>query len=348
MTPIYKGQGNRDDKNNYRPITVLPILSKLLEKHICDHLCDFLEENALLHRFQSGFRKFHSTETALIRLVDQLLFDLEKNRASGLVFIDYKKAFDLIDHGLLLEKLKAYGVRDNELELLRSYLSGRTQYVHINGCHSSPRSVSAGVPQGSILGPILFLLFINDLPSAAQHSTVDIYADDTTLSLSSDVTNGLTAMSSALQQDLDDVSRWSAANKMVTNAAKMKCLLVTGKRIPCKLDSCSLELKIVNSDIEQVDSQKLFGVTIDKHLNFDVHVKELCKKLSQRIVILRKIRRFIPIEQRMLYHNAMIKQLMLYGSTIWSNCSADNLTRILKLQKRAVRVMLMIYEINHI
>ena len=251
---------------------MLLILSKLLEKHICDHLCDFLEENALLHRFQYGFRKFHSTETALIRLVDQLLFDLDKNRASGLVFIDYKKAFDLIDHGLLLEKLKAYGVRDNEMELLRSYLSGRTQYVHINGCHSSPRTVSAGVPQGSILGPILFLLFINDLPSAAQHSTVDIYADDTTLSLSSDVTNGLTAMSSALQQDLDDVSRWSAANKMVTNAAKTKCLLVTGKRIPCKLDNCSLELKLVNSDIEQVDGQKLLGVTIDKHLCFDVHV----------------------------------------------------------------------------
>ena len=170
-----------------------------------------------------------------------------------------------------------------------------------------------------------------------QHSTVDIYADDATLSLSSDVTNGLTAMSSALPQDLDDVSRWSAANKMVTNAAKTKCLLVTGKRIPCKLDNCSLELKLVNSDIEQVDSQKLLGVTIDKHLSFDVHVEELCKKLSQRIAVLRKIRRFIPIEQRILYYNAMIKQVMFYGSTIWSNCSADNLTRILKLQKRAAR-----------
>ena len=305
VTPIYKGQGNRDDKNNYRPITVLLILSKLLEKHICDHLCDFLEENALLHRFQYGFRKFHSTETALIRLVDQLLFDLDRNRA-WLVFIDYKKAFDLIDHGLLLEKLKGYGVCDKELELLRSYLSGRTQYVHINGCHSSPRTVSAGVPQGSILGPILFLLFINDLPSAAQHSTVDIYADDTTLSLSSDVTNELTAMSSALQQGLGDVSRWSAANKMVTNATKTKSLLVTGKHIPCKIDNCSLEPKLVNSDIEQVHSQKLLGVTTDKHFSFDVHIEELCKKLSQRIAVLRKIRRFIPIEQHILYYNAMI------------------------------------------
>ena len=108
-------------------------------------------------------------------------------------------------------------------------------------------------------------------------------------------------MSPALQQDLDVVSRWSAANKMVTNAAKTKCLLVTGKCIPCKLDNCSLELKLVNCDIEQGDSQKLLGVTIDKHLSFDVHVEELCVKLSQRIAILRKIRRFIPIEQRILH-----------------------------------------------
>ena len=137
VTATYQGQGNRDDKNNYRPITVLPILSKLLKKHICDHLCDFLEENGLLHRFQSGFRKFHSTETALIRLVDQLLFDLDRNRTSGLVFIEYKKAFDLIDHGLLLEKLKAYGVRDNDLDLLRNYLSGRTEQLKTKGLNGN-------------------------------------------------------------------------------------------------------------------------------------------------------------------------------------------------------------------
>ena len=121
---------------------------------------------------------------------------------------------------------------------------------------------------------------------------------------------------------------------------KTKCLLVTGKRIPYNLDDSSLELKLVNSDIEQVDSQKLLGVTIDKHLNFDVHIEELFKKLSQRIAVLGKIRRFIPIEQRILYYNAVIKQVILYGTTIWSNCSAGDLTRILKLQKRAARVSL--------
>ena len=111
----------------------------------------------------------------------------------------------------------------------------------------------------------------------------------------------------------------------------------SGKRIPCKLDNCPLELKLVNSDIEQVDSQKLLGVTVDKHLSFDVHVEEQCVK---RTAVLRKTRRFIPIEQRILYYNAMIKQVMLYGSSSWSKCSADNLTRILNRQKRAARVIL--------
>ena len=136
VTPIYKGQGSHDDKNNYRPITVLPILSKLFEKHICDHLYDFLEENALRHHLQSRFCKFHSTETALIRLTDQLFLNLDKNRSTGLVFIDYRKAFDLKDHDLLLTKLNASRICGHELDLLRNYLSERKQYVVIDGCRS--------------------------------------------------------------------------------------------------------------------------------------------------------------------------------------------------------------------
>ena len=123
VTPIYKGQGSHDDKNNYWPITVLPILSKLFEKHICDHLYDFLDKNALRHHLQSRFLKFHSTETALIRLIDQLFFNLDKNRSTGLVFIDYRKAFDLKDHDLLLTKLNASRICGHELDLLRNYLS---------------------------------------------------------------------------------------------------------------------------------------------------------------------------------------------------------------------------------
>ena len=186
----------------------------------------------------------------------------------------------------------------------------------------------------------MFLLFIKDPPLAAQRSTADIYVDDTTLSFLSDVTVGLLSITSALQQDLDDLLHWSAANKMVTNATKTKFLLVTGKCLTNKMVNISLNLHLGNSNMEQVDSQKLLGLTIDRHLSFNIHVEDLCEKLSQRIALLRKIRRVLPIEQCMLYYNAMIKQLMLYGSTVWSICSCDNITRVFKLQKHAARVIL--------
>ena len=188
VTPIFKKQGIRDEKTYCRPISVLPILSKLLEKHICEHLYDSCQERSLLHRLQSGFRKFHSTEIALIRLVDQLLFDLDRNNVAGLIFVDYNKAFDLIDHLLLMKKLDAYGKRGNELNLLCDHISNRSQYVNVDGYRSSLKPVKSGVPQGSILGPIFFLLFINDLPSVVNYSVVDtIYADHTTLSYSPEV-----------------------------------------------------------------------------------------------------------------------------------------------------------------
>ena len=340
VTPVFKGNGSRDDKNNYRPISVLPILSKLFEKHICEHLQNFLKDNDILHQFQSGFRKSHSTDTALIRLIDQLLMDLDKNRVSGLVFVDYKKAFDLVDHHLLLKKLETYGVLGNELNLISDYLHDRLQYVDIDGHRSSSKGVVSGVPQGSILGPVLFLLFINDLPTSTQQSVLDIYADDTTMSYSSDVKDGLETITSALQEDLKNVSAWSDRNNMVINNTKTKCILVTGKRLNKKLSSLSLQLTMQGTMVDQVNNQKLLGVTLDQSLNFDEHIQQLCKKLSQRIAVLRKIRKYLPIGERILYYNAMIKQTMMYGSIVWSSCSIENVNKVFKLQKRAARVIL--------
>jgi hypothetical protein len=139
--------------------------------------------------------------------------DLDKNRVSGLIFVDYKKAFDLVDQQLLFQKLEAYRVDGNELNLIRDYLHDRLQYVNIDGNRSSSQSVISGIPQGSILGPILFLLFINDFTSATQRSVHDIYADDTTMSYSYDVKDAPEAISSALQEDLDNGSAWYIGTK---------------------------------------------------------------------------------------------------------------------------------------
>ena len=273
-------------------------------------------------------------------MVDQLLLNLDNDKITGLVFIDYKKAFDLIDRQLLLSKLRALGVNETFLPLFRDYLSGRSQYVTIDGCYSTKRSVKLGVPQGSILGPILFLVFINDLPEALQHCVADIYADDTTISHSAHYQVAPNAVSEGLQEDMVEVLNWSSRNKMLLNESKTKSMLVTGKRLVKKMEHSTLQLHLKSSELNQVHSHKLLGVTIDSQLFFDQHVDGLCKKLAQRVAVLRKIRRSLPLDQRKLYYNAMIKQTMLYASTVWASCSVENIRKVFRLQKRAARVIL--------
>ena len=180
--------------------------------------------------------------------------------------------------------------------------------------------------QGSILGPIFFLLFINDLPSEVLHSKVDIYADDITPSHSVEVDLAPTAIETAPQLDLGGIARWSNTNKMIINVRKTKSMLVTGKRLTKKLATKTLSLQLDNEDIEQVNFQKLLGVTVDQELTFNKRVDELSKKLGQRLGVLRKIERFLPLERK-LYYNTMFKQVMMYGATVWANCSVENLKK---------------------
>ena len=227
-------------------------MSKILEKHICYNLCKFLRENDLLHGYQSGFRKSFSTETALTRLIEQLLLDLDGNRVTGLVFVDCKKAFDLINHELLIAKLKAIGVSEDYLALFIDYMRNRKQYVNIDGYHSSTRSINLGVPQGSILGPVLFLVFINDLPASLRNTIADIYADDTTISYATDYKIAPQDVSDGLQSDLNIIKEWSDNNKMILNETKTKTMLICGKRLGKKLSDQQLQVQLNHAELEQV------------------------------------------------------------------------------------------------
>ena len=208
-----------------------------------------------------------------------------------------------------MSKLEAYGVASKDLFLLfKDYLKGRRQSVVIDGVQSEYRLITHGVPQGSVLGPLLFIIFVNDLPQAVSWSIVDIYADNTTLSTSAPVLD-LPAIQQRLQDDINKIADWTSENRMVLNASKTKSLLVTGKRLEKKAPDKDLKISCNDTEIEQVISQKLLGVKLDSHLNFTEHI-DLCKKVSQRIVILKKIKRDSPLAEHKLFFNVLIKPKM--------------------------------------
>ena len=180
VTPLYKS-GAKSDPKNFRPISVLPVVSKVYERLIHNQLASYFDENNLLCRFQSGFRKKHSTETAVTYFADQILMGMDKGLVTGAVFIDLAKAFDTIDHDVLIHKLKHYGVSDDSLLWFKDYFCARKQFVAIDSHRSEELDIACGVPQGSILGPLLFIIYINDLSSCMRNCSVSMYADDTAI-----------------------------------------------------------------------------------------------------------------------------------------------------------------------
>ena len=204
ITPIFKG-GDRSDKSNYRPISILPVISRLFEKLIADQLYQYMNENDMFSSNQSGFRRLHSTLTCLLKNTDDWYSGLDLGKLVGLVFIDLKKAFDTVNHDILCHKLSYYSIQQRELLWFQSYLSNREQFCRVNGIDSEINSINIGIPQGSCLGPLLFIIYINDLPQAVLDSNVSMYADDTSLCYQSLDINKLNEV---INNDLEKLQKW--------------------------------------------------------------------------------------------------------------------------------------------
>ncbi|CAB4011773.1 Hypothetical predicted protein [Paramuricea clavata] len=323
-------------------ISVLSVLSKLIEKHVARSLMSYLAENRLLYHLQSAFREGHSTDSALINLTDKILFNLDHDEVTGMVFVDFRKAFDVINHEILLKKLELYRVTDVALTWFKSYLCDRYQFVSLEGKSSECLPLTKGVPQGSVLGPVLFLLFVNDLPLHLQYSSVDMFADDTTMYACAHYLD-ISSMNDGLNSDLHALNEWSLQNKMFINARKTNSMLVTGKRIPKKLDSQNdpcLQLKIDGVDVSSVASKKLLGITLDSKMSYETHVEELAKKISKRLGFLKHISPYLKQHQRETFYTCVIKPTLMYGSVVWDSCNINCHQRLLKLQKRAARIIL--------
>ena len=337
VLPLPKSK-DHSDLNNFRPISLISTLSKPLERHIHKHLMEYLEVHKLFYLLQSGFRPYHSTQTALICLCDAWLSAVNQQKLTGAVFLDLTKAFDLVSHEILTKKLSLYLRNQTSLMFFKSYLENRSQFVLANGKTSSIEAIIRGVPQGSILGPLLFCIFINDLPLSISDPRVSchIFADDTTLHSSA---KNMSDVQSSLQCGINDISNWCILNQMAIHPKKTKCMVITSRQ-KHQLQPLTLDLLVDNTPLEQVRSHKVLGVIIDDELRWEDHIDFLTKKLSRSLFLLNRLKMYIDSDARKAFFNAHCLSHINYASTIWS-CSAQNhLKKLNTLYKRGIKIIL--------
>ena len=312
---------------DYRPKSLLPVLSKLFEKHMHVQLNHYLEreknktKTLHIHPFQSGFWCKHSCSTALVRLTHSWLTAMNRSEASGVIFLDLKKAFDLVDHYIMMYKLGWYLRNSSSL----SYLEGRTQRVFLHGSYSSEGSVKFEVPQGSVLGPILFSIFINDIPLHVTNISVacDMLADDTTLHKSGE---DIIQVEHTLEESLDQVSYWCGNNSKVINPKKTHSMTIATRQ-KHQLLPLSLDLLLHGVRVEQVAEHRL---------RWDTQTDTLCKTLSKRVFLLSKVHCWHWYFKNVLqfFFNAHIKSHIDYASVVWGGCSDALKKRLNSLLRR--------------
>ena len=327
---LFKG-GDRRVKGNYRPISLLPLFSKLFEKIIAKRMTSYFETNQILTNHQFGFRKSYSTELAAINLYDTLMKNLDEKKITCAIFLDLAKAFDSVNHKILLKKLDKYGVRGHPLNLIKSYLCNRQQYVKLNDKSSNLEVIDIGIPQGSILGPLLFLIYINDLPNASNFF-VKLFADDTFLSLNFKNFNELKKKTNS---EIRKIYAWLVANRLTLNITKSKFMIISKR----KGANQNFKLKINGVALERCTSYKYLGLFIDDGLTWKDHVKHVCQKLSRICGILSKIRYCVDINTLKTVYYALGYSYIRYCNIIWGNTSKSILKPLLALQNRIIRIM---------
>ena len=283
IIPLIKNKALPLNGPNSRPISLLPALSKMMEKICNNQIQTYLVSNHIMSDCQHAYKQCHSTSSALVHMSDKWLQEMDKGNLVGAVLLDFSAAFDVVNHDILLAKLKCYGVVEPALGWFSSYLSNRTQTVFVNGSVSSHKECKSGVPQGSCLGPLLFCLYTNDLPTVVTQSDIVMYADDTTPSASGP---SVEAIRRTLQSDLTRVWNWVDANRLVLNVGKTKSI-VLGSRHKLK-QNVNLQLSMGNQTIEQVEKAKLLGFLMDPQLSWDLQLDNVKTKMAGALATLKK------------------------------------------------------------
>ena len=334
VVPIFKS-GDISSLNNYRPISILPIVSKIVERTVHKQLSEFLDINNILHPNQSGFRPMHSTNTVLMKLVSQWSLNIENKQLTGVGFVDLRKAFDTVDHELLISKLISIGCSEESVKWFKSYLSDREQITNFKGKKSHSLIIKMGVPQGSILRPLLFSIYVNSMPNCISNGIIDMYADDTTLSVS-----GATAheVEQKLTLGLNEVMTWITKNRLVLNSDKTFVMVIGSRANLKKIESFNVYLN--TTLLNRVHSIKCLGVLIDDELNWSSHVDKVIKISQRNISVIKRARTYLPQNSLKLLYNSLVLPHMDYCSAVWSNRYQSQTNQLRKVQKRAARLIM--------
>ena len=333
ITPLYKGKGSRCQAANYRPISLTSHVIKLFERVIRNKLVNFLEENYILNPNQHGFRRGRSCLSELLAHYEEILENANNGKGTDTVYLDFAKAFDKVDHCLLLKKLKAIGIKGKLFNWIKAFLSNRKQEVVVDGFKSFIFAVISGVVQGSVLGPILFLVFINDISSTLCTSNLKSFADDTKLSQSISCQTD----ANKLQDDLNRVMKWSIENNMALNESKFEFL-----KHNYSFDSSLMEMpysyfnscyKTLNSSlIDCKDTVKDLGITFSSDLNFRVHIANIVKQANNKAAWILSVFKSRSKNDMMMFYKTYVRSVLEYCCPLWNPSGPNAITSIKLLE----------------
>lgn len=330
VIPLFK-KANTNDVSNYRPISLLPQFSKILEKIFLNRLHIFIERHAILSNCQYGFRSKHSTATAIMEFAEEITHAMDNKYFLVSIFVDLQKAFDTLDHRILLQKLHRYGIRGVAHKWVTSYLNNRNQFVEINNVQSQKKRVTCGVPQGSVLGPVLFILYINDIVSVSNLLKCIMFADDTTLFYSGENVN---TVLQTVQNEFEKIIMWFNANRLSLNISKTKYMIFS-----CKKNDIDVNLSVQGSEIERTHEIKFLGIMIDDNLTWKSHIDQVKSKVSQIVAVLHKVKESLNKSALFLLYKSMIIPYLTYCIEVWGNACKSYIEPLFLLQKRAIRVV---------